>query len=471
MKINAEMKTNIHNKFKIEVKRNDEIIQEGFAENMVLDRMYTRLMSFSTFFTRIHVGGGTGILSPDRTTLFSPITYKDAIVDEIVKAYPVSSVTKKITFGTTEQIGKTFTEVGISEATNAINTHALIKDAEGNPLSITKTDTDIITIYATVYLELVDDTSVDGKFNQIAWENPLVNYVIDGSTMTSSLWIGPAGGPTPFNRLGFVLETRALTRAEDIVNRVNTYTTRLDTNHANFDIREFGLGNIFRVDLENATSWSPFRINDIDLGIGDGITTEFEIGRYTLSNLEIKIDNSVYTDFQINSSNNGTSIPAYAIALNKEELAQPQFNNTGTMISPYPVIEIDPTFSTEGVALEGRIIAPTSTSGWARLWIDCSEDNGETFTNVGVIYASGYGKDLTDRVVLSKNYTHIKFRTTSSHGDGSGRVQHIVFIQPTNKITFAVPPIEGALITASYTVPYIPKTEDYVIDLSLDLHW
>ena len=50
-----EMKTNIHNRFKIEVKRDNKIVQEGFAENIVLDRMYTRLMSFSSFFTRIHV--------------------------------------------------------------------------------------------------------------------------------------------------------------------------------------------------------------------------------------------------------------------------------------------------------------------------------------------------------------------------------------------------------------------------------
>ena len=33
-------------------------------------------------------------------------------------------------------------------------THALIKDMNGNPVVITKTDTDIITIYATVYLLL-----------------------------------------------------------------------------------------------------------------------------------------------------------------------------------------------------------------------------------------------------------------------------------------------------------------------------
>ena len=30
-------------------------------------------------------------------------------------------------------------------------THALIKDSEGTPISITKTDSDVLTIYATVY--------------------------------------------------------------------------------------------------------------------------------------------------------------------------------------------------------------------------------------------------------------------------------------------------------------------------------
>ena len=38
-------------------------------------------------------------------------------------------------------------------------------------------------------------------------------------------------------------------------------------------------------------------------------------------------------------------------------------------------------------------------------------------------------------------------------------------------ITFTAPPPEGAVITADYIVPYIPKTEDYVLDVSAEIQF
>ena len=136
--MNIKTGVKFHNRFDIEVRDKDtgKLKQSGEAENIILDREYTRVCNFNSYFTHIHFGSGTGTLDPSRTTLFSSLGNRSAVVEEKIKAYPVSKVTKRIRLEPEEYIGQTITEVGTSEATNAINTHALIKDAEGNPLSI-----------------------------------------------------------------------------------------------------------------------------------------------------------------------------------------------------------------------------------------------------------------------------------------------------------------------------------------------
>ena len=58
------MESRFHNRFDIEVRDKDtgELKQKGQAENIILDRIYTRLCNFSSYFSYIHFGQGTGIL-------------------------------------------------------------------------------------------------------------------------------------------------------------------------------------------------------------------------------------------------------------------------------------------------------------------------------------------------------------------------------------------------------------------------
>ena len=124
------------------------------AENIVLDRIYTRLLNFQSYFDQIVFGSGTGTLAASRTTLFNRIGNKAAVMESLVRSYPNSSWTQKIRLETGEHNGTTLREVGISETTTNINTHALITDSEGNPLEIEKTSSRIIDIYATVFFEV-----------------------------------------------------------------------------------------------------------------------------------------------------------------------------------------------------------------------------------------------------------------------------------------------------------------------------
>lgn len=159
MKINIRPK--FHNRFDIVVTNAEtgEVELTGKAENIVLDRMYTRLVAFASYFDQIVFGIGTGTMDPTRTTLFNRVGNKGCSTVELIQAFPTSKLTKSIRLEAIEYNGNILTEVGISETTTNINTHAMITDAEGNSLTIEKTDVRIIDIYATVFVEFEDFTN------------------------------------------------------------------------------------------------------------------------------------------------------------------------------------------------------------------------------------------------------------------------------------------------------------------------
>lgn len=169
----AEIKPKFHNRFDIVVTNVEtgEVELRGQAENMVLNRIYTRLVAFSSYFDQIVFGTGSGTMDPTRTTLFNRVGNKPCSTVELIREFPVSKWTKSIRLEATEFNGNILTEVGISETTTSINTHAMITDAEGNQLTIEKTPVRIIDIYATVFIEF--DEFTDGG----AWETTLRDYL------------------------------------------------------------------------------------------------------------------------------------------------------------------------------------------------------------------------------------------------------------------------------------------------------
>ena len=129
----------LHNRFDIVCRnaKTGEVVQRGQAENIVLDRMYTRLCNFNTYFVYILFGTGTGTPSASDTALFNKLGHKTAVDEEIVRSYPTSKWVRKIRLESSEYNGSTITEVEYLNIYkykySCYNT-----DAEGNPLSITK---------------------------------------------------------------------------------------------------------------------------------------------------------------------------------------------------------------------------------------------------------------------------------------------------------------------------------------------
>lgn len=273
----------LHNRFDIVVTDavTREVVQRGQAENIVLDRMYTRLCNFLSFFDQIVFGTGTGTPTPDRTTLFNRLSNKAATTEEVIRSYPNSKWTRKIRLGTLEFNGSIITEVGISDTTTNINTHAMITDAEGNPLSIEKNDLRIVDIYATVFIEIPNVDS--GLF----WfSNGWRDYLTGGTAPTNNINVSSG-----VNDYGHV---KTGTRTADVANKRVKVETRLGVYEFNNDIRFVGwLGVGLGVKLPRVGIWEGKQRNNVQIGVGDGVTTKFSIPNMVITGLQVTVDDVV----------------------------------------------------------------------------------------------------------------------------------------------------------------------------------
>lgn len=282
-----EQKVNIHNRFDIHIdniETGEHTEFNGVAFNIVLDQMFSRLCAASLgHMYSIRFGSGSGVLLPTRTTLFNDLGGKSAVDDTVVYAYPTSSRKRKIVLNPEEYVGATITEVGLcySGSVGGQVTHAMLKDAEGNPISITKTSTDVVTIYATLYATIVETPGI--TFIGEPQNNELIKYLLDVSTsLTSTLELresvfgavnlGTANG-------GFV---------SDIPNK------KRKTNVARFGIT-VGNGHAgsigtawFRIPIENIPGFSGVSYSNVPLATGDGVKK-----RFTLPSLNVDIDSVV----------------------------------------------------------------------------------------------------------------------------------------------------------------------------------
>lgn len=469
--MNIKIGSKIHNRFDIEVrdKITGDLKQKGQAENIILDRIYTRLCNFNSYFSYIHFGQGTGTLDPSRELLFDELGYKSAETEETIKDFPVSKWTRKIVLNPEEYVGKSITEVGISDTYSStksksyINTHALIKDAEGNQLTIEKTDTDVVIIYATVFIEL-QNRSNHIRFDERS-SNTLLTYLMGGSAPANTLSLGTYSGDTPYF-IGMEMGTKALTRVSDLANKKVIYTVRLGIDEFNdIDIAEMGLMNVFRCNLKKSGIWNDYSLIDIQLGIGDGENKKFNLLDSDIRDLSIYIDRNSNKNFTL--SNSYLNYPYTSLnnivemdPLNSDPLDAPYNFRTLNMYGITHLFKVNPE-KINGLLLEFRG-SSSSTGRWG-IKVYGSYDNDE-YELIGE--TSSYSA-TTYLLEINKPFEYLKFQ-----GGGLGTNLRLIAIKAERGfIEFNTPPPEGAIITADYTVPYIPKTEDYVLDVTMEIQF
>lgn len=156
--MNVNSGVTLHNKFDWKLTRGDtgEVKQEGTAYNIVLDRYYNTLPTNDRLkLTGISVGTGTGTPATTDTGLFSFLDRSGGTLSDVTELAPHQySMTLTVTF-TENQANGLLTEVGIGAASeDRIMTHAMLTDAEGHTITVEKTNTDRLTVTATMYLTL-----------------------------------------------------------------------------------------------------------------------------------------------------------------------------------------------------------------------------------------------------------------------------------------------------------------------------
>ena len=301
---------NIHNRFDVHIDNIETGEHRELAGyNIILDGMWTRLCNGNEYFRTIHFGTGTGAPTQDRTSLFSHLGTRLATTEEIIKALPVSSWKRKIVLNPEEFVGQTITEVGIASSSSAdsLVTHAMLKDAEGNPISFEKTSTDIVTIYATVFVTLVDNSIV--KLIDLPTGNSLLNYLLGDSSPGGRFGLLPGEGYG--SRLGDVTTSYWLA---DVANKKRkSEVRRFDTNTGNGHVMGLELSTVFRVAFPATGIFEGQNYTNVPIGTGDGITKRFSIPSKNIDSgtLVVKVDGNATTVTQENRATYNFDVPGF----------------------------------------------------------------------------------------------------------------------------------------------------------------
>jgi hypothetical protein len=205
--------------------------------------------------------------------------------------------------------------------------HALLEDAEGNIITINKTDVDILIVTATIYLtiEAVSPLELLAPIDQ-----SLTDFISDnnnGLNISYSMWSkGYLCSNNPYNSIfaTFVGSVMIQNRTIAAATKTITYTTTRET--ADSAINGYmvnalllcGLGYIM---LPNALYFTPYETAYTVVGTGDGVTTEFAcpIPDFVKDTETIKVAGTVMTrstDYTVdnlgNSIFNPTAKTAYS---------------------------------------------------------------------------------------------------------------------------------------------------------------
>ena len=483
----AKVGVNFHNRF--DVVKNGEWV--GYAENIILNQMYSVICNFaSDWFYRIYFGTGTGIPTPDRTALFSPLGYKNAETDNIVKAFPTSSFTRKITLLPSEYVGETITEVGIANSEGRLLTHAMLKDSEGNPLSLTKTDLDVVEIYATVFTTINSGDVAGTYMTQI--NNRLLDSFTSNNGMSNP---GFVLSPSPFRSdhkgiFPYKGYTTSSNKTVDSLNRKTIFTKRVDITEIPPPIFQFGLDGICVRNVWTLPTWAGQEFKDVTLGVGDGETLEFPFPQYPLldasSNVEIKVDGNVVSNYTL--KNTQGPFTEYLSLLDLADSTYERFDSS--VIAPINGVSadvryvdssnkrtayfklLDPT-SIVGRTIESYMYGGTGTFYGAPNMEVSTSDDGKNWTVLYTGSVSRGGGYRSYTFTEPANYVRLSYWNSGSTSALATVYWTRLYPLDSEKpvVVFDTPPAEGALVVAKYKTSPMYKNENYVLDLTVELQF
>ena len=457
--MNLQLNHKLHNRFDVEVidAVTGKIKQIAVGYNTILNQFWTRLFKNQAVWSHIQYGTGTGTPSASDTGLFTYLggaTASAATYDDSHYAEGWSSFTKSITLDTQTAVGATLTEVGFAGASSnqALCTHALLEDMNGNPTTITKTDKDIVIIYATVYMHW--DTEGNNGIKFIPASHWFGEYKASGS-----LVLGKA-----FGSAQYTIASTGTTPVANSSNKTWTWGTMRVT------AADGNVGGVSHILLTDAGAFDVdisgvYQITGESVGTGDGTQTEFSLA------FDSPYDITVYVD-GVEVTSGITTYP---------ELSHYEIKThfSSTYISYLNYLDVIDGHSTPTLIIPKQQKS-TSKGTWyyynpyyATTGIDsiCSYVG---YNGSSDIYASD---DMTNWTLISEHkasitvpvaYKKCKFwKEVYNSAAGNYRLFYPIFETQPKAITFSTPPAAGAVITADYKTPFLPKDINHMYDFSL----
>lgn len=481
----------IHNRFDIEIidSNSGKVKKKLYAENVICNQMWTRFMSSYRWGGYIHYGTGSGTPSSSDTSLFAFYGYK------VTEAYAtnsdidsnVYSATVKAQIPESEAVGETITELGIAydSTANTLMTHAMLKDMNGNPVSLQKSDTDVVNIYATVFIHLNFSAGTrwlglharQSTTSELSYSSSFLSHFAGLQSAPANPRIIACKGYIPIHTVLTPTYTKNAASRELTVTcprmDVTTWNTYRGLKNIQLGYRYGNLSTMnvseFSFEVEEDSVWySKTPITGEAIGTGDGVTVDFST-KFNFAKNAVVYVNGVPVDATVDYGC-GLGIGNYLKPIFTPMAGYYQSGNTAAQeINPIYTYDTSDKFVIAANYFEDKPVFENTlheTHGISRLvgsykGIRVSNDM-KTWVDIPADLST------TD---IPEEYQHYKYWALWCTRNNTGTYPTEFFSAETLPTTVNVhlsePPAEGAVITADYDAICVAKDENHVFDLSI----
>lgn len=462
MNINYE----IHNEFEI-IKRDartGEIIERAKSYNILLNQFWTMFLSASNGSTLSHIHFGSGTATPVATdkSLTSFLGAKAATnVSQDLSTLETDGIIKKkaqIRLEDTEYVGQTISEVGFGSSTSAssLRTKSLVKDQNGNPLSIVKGAGEVIDIFATFFARVPSP-----------WNGGKVYFDKSQYPLSGLLSFLTCGGVTSLNAIKFHAgksRPKVIGESEAFNSDIATITYDVGGKKLTLAIPNIvaSVGNIGGIESIKNTNvvyvlpcdgfTQPVLIKEV-IATGDGTVKDFKcsFGRI-LNNGTAKL---YVNDVEVSAS---------------FDYEMPPANVNISDWLPRISGDIAGGTSSDPVVFENPYYAKFGLSGiYGRYFNLYASDDGNTWS----LAASRSSSSSNALVVITATYKNYRYWKIEPYGESSNYVMSRIESQDclNNLVIHAdVAPPSGATVALTYQPDCIAKDASHVVN-NMSIVW
>ena len=518
----------LHNRFDIEVRdaATGELRQRARAFNVICDKLWDRLLynnsnsvwTLLPYSAYILFGSGAGTPAASDTTLFNQVGYRGIGANNTGDRMTFHSdvlngsayIQSYVVLQAGDNVGDTLTEVGIGYDTTHCVTHAMLEDMNGNPISIEKTATDVITIYATIYFHwsaggwangsiFIADNIGTNEGNSTQYKQNVLRllagqFYYNGDQYYMRLYPGAMGAIQPmYNGTGADVYSSFTANREakkaSATCRYNVGVGNMAIRFINIQLNAYTGSTLYHSQFCRMLSegwYTPAAITGEAVGTGDGSTTVFKTA------FPVKTAGTV----KVNGAAQSSGVAMRTGAINRQDAAywlRPVAGKTSAntilyTLFPAGMLIYDSSadghttlevYTKSAKVVENPFYADGITefviravSNASTITIEASDDleTWDAICSAQAFPASGSGPITVSIPAALQNKRFFRLCTpTASNSNYGAFVRFVAGDGAEGNIIFSTPPAAGAVITADYVPDCIAKDEDHVFDLTLEI--